>query len=108
MQLIEYGRDTSHTGSSRDRIAFLQNTNNFLQRFPGRRIVVPRIASGQPKSQPAELLHQFKFARFPRLVEPRLQRTIKSQEDVPAFAGDRLYPIGLMAIRRSRTEPDID
>jgi len=41
-------------------------------------------------------------------VEPRLKRPVEAQEDVPAFAGNGLHPIVLMATRSLWAEPDID
>src|SRR5580658_3068194 len=57
---------------------------------------------------PARSVHQFELARFPSLVEPRLQWAIETNEDVPAFAGNGLHPVGFMSRRRGWAEPDID
>ena len=50
---------------------------------------------------------KLELAGLPCLVEPRLQRAVEAQEDVPAFAGYGLHPVGFMPRRRGRTEPDI-
>src|SRR6267143_191906 len=52
-------------------------------------------------------LHKFNFTRPPRLVEPRLQRPIKSQECIPAFAGNRLHPVDFLAGGSLWAKPDI-
>ena len=51
---------------------------------------------------------QFKVARPPGLVEPRLQRSIKSQGDVVALAGHGLHPVLLVAGWCFGSEPDGD
>src|SRR5260370_24416789 len=52
-------------------------------------------------------LHFFKFTRLPGLVEPRVKRAVKAEEDSPAFAGNRLHPVVLPASQSFRGEPDI-
>jgi len=45
MKLVKHRGDASHTGGERDGLASLQEANNFLQRFPRRRPVVPGIGA---------------------------------------------------------------
>ena len=52
-------------------------------------------------------LNQFKLPGLPGLIEPRLQGTIKAQEDTLTFAWNSLHPIGLMPLRRCGAEPNI-
>ncbi len=37
-------------------------------------------------------LHQLELPRFPPLVEPRLERAVKANDGVPAFAVNGLHP----------------
>ena len=41
-------------------------------------------------TEPVCLFDQFELAGPPSLVEPRLDRAVEAQVDVPAFAGDGL------------------
>ena len=52
-------------------------------------------------------LYQRDLSRFPGLVEPRFERAVEAQESVPAFFGNGLHPVALMACRRGRAEPDV-
>jgi hypothetical protein len=45
-------------------------------------------------TEPVCLFDQFELARFPSLVEPRLQRAVEAQVDVPAFAETGLIIFG--------------
>jgi hypothetical protein len=56
------------------------------------------------RSSPCALLHQLELPRPPSFVEPRLKRPVEAQEDVPAFAGNGLHPVVLMATRSLRAE----
>src|SRR5262249_13236619 len=53
------------------------------------------------------LRHLLDPAGPPRLVEPRLQRTVKPQDHVPAFPRPGLDPVRFFAGRRLRTEVHI-
>ena len=53
------------------------------------------------------LLHQLNLTWLPRLIEPRLQRPIESQDYVPAFPGDSLHPILLLAGLSFGSEVDV-
>src|SRR5580658_7913206 len=53
--------------------------------------------SSSVRVQCARSLHQLEFARLPCLVEPRLQRTVEAQQNIPAFAGCGLHPVGFVA-----------
>ena len=53
-------------------------------------------------------LHQFDLTRSPGLVEPRLGRTIETQNAKPAFVGNRLKPVGFFPGRCLGAEVDID
>src|SRR5580658_1431777 len=52
-------------------------------------------------------LRQLKLAGLPRLVEPRLQRTVEAQQNIPAFAGYGLHPVGFVASWRCRSEINV-
>ena len=54
----------------------------------------------------AESRLQFKVARPPGLVEPRLQRTIQSQDREPTLAGNRGNPVGFLSRWRFGSKPD--
>ncbi len=54
------------------------------------------------------LFHQLNIAWFPGLIEPRLERSVKSQDHEPAFAGNRLDPVAFRALGSLGAEPDID
>src|SRR5262245_60738506 len=54
------------------------------------------------------LLHLNDVVRPPGLVEEWLQRPVESKEREPAFGGDRLDPVLLLARGSVRTEVDID
>ena len=54
------------------------------------------------------LFHQLDLARPPGLVEPRLGRTIEAQDGKPAFAGNGLDPVRLLAGRWFRAEVEIE
>src|ERR1700759_5559589 len=41
--------------------------------------------------------NQLELTRLPRLVKPRLQRTIETQDDIPALVRNCLHPVCLMA-----------
>src|SRR5512147_464534 len=43
----------------------------------------------------------------PGLLEPRLQRSIETQNHEPRFAWNRLDPVALLACRGLRSEPDV-
>src|SRR5215510_11425027 len=52
------------------------------------------------------LLDQLEIPRLPRLIEPRLQRTVQTQHHVPTLSGHRLNPVGFLVGRSFRTEPN--
>ena len=51
--------------------------------------------------------HQFELTGLPRLVEPRLERTVEGQDDEPTSLRDGLNPVEFMTRWRGRTKPDI-
>ena len=53
------------------------------------------------------LLNQCRVTRPPRLVQPRLQRTIETEQHVPALAGDRLNPVTPIFLGWRWTEVDV-
>src|ERR1700733_6133545 len=48
-----------------------------------------------------------KFVEFPGLVEPWLERAVEAEERKPGFAGDRLDPVRLLALRGRGAEVQV-
>ena len=44
----------------------------------------------------------------PRFIEPRLERTIEAEENVPSFSWNRLHPVVLFTNRSLRPEIDVN
>src|SRR5262245_8866742 len=67
---------------------------------------LPVLTLSGPPAARWSLLDQLEIPRLPRLIEPRLQRTVKTQHHVPTLAGHRLNPVGFVVGRSFRTEPN--
>ena len=66
-----------------------------------------RLGSALNSAKFAISLHQLDLAGAPGFIEPRFQRAVEAQDHEPAFAGQGLHPVILVAFGSFRAEVNI-
>src|SRR4029078_9697763 len=65
---------------------------------------VPIVAAGGRSGLRPHLLDRLEITRLPRAVEGPLFRAVDAEVREPSLFGDRLDPLGFLALRRLRSE----